>query len=663
MRQKIFFAILFLILLIKPSIAENKDSLFFSDSASYNIILNSKIDIIETGTNPKFDYLNTELSIVLDDSIRQKSIKTKTVPPAEYKDNIFIFTWNDYPGKSVEYSISSEINTYYEFPKVYEKISYPINNVPQNLIIYTQPSEKIDINQKIKLLASTLAEGEDDSYIIVAKLAEWVNKNIKYDLSTVTANANQKASWVLENREGVCDEITNLFIALCRSLGIPARFVSGVAYTNSELFTDEWGLHGWAEVYFPNIGWIPYDVTYGQFGYADVGHIKLRDSIDADKALAKYTWKSYNYDINPGSLDSNVEVLNIGKKAPDRINAKISYYDPSVGFNSYNVLKAKITNPYDYYTASEIRISVPREITIDGDKSRFIALAPKQEKTYYWILKVPGGLNQDYLYTFPIGLMTSLNYTYEGSFLAEKKGVIYDYDTIKELYSSLNSGSSKNINKDYNLSCRAPNKVITNESFELFCTIKNTGNFAINGAKICLENDCKQRDILINQEELINFTYLFDSVGEKSVLLSASAFGIKKSFLNKISSVDKPKIAVEILEYPQNVSYRNIFTIKFLVSKESYSIPSDVDIKLSFGIEKEEWHFDSIESNAPFEINIDAGLLDLNENIFTVNVNYKDEFGNEYNSKENFEVVLNEPNFFEKIQIFITRILNSIFKK
>ena len=60
----------------------------------------------------------------------------------------------------------------------------------------------------------------DDLFIVVYKLAEWVKTNVNYDLSTLTASVSQKASWVLDNKEGVCDEITNLFIALSRALGI-----------------------------------------------------------------------------------------------------------------------------------------------------------------------------------------------------------------------------------------------------------------------------------------------------------------------------------------------------------------------------------------------------------------------------------------------------------
>jgi len=167
---------------------------------------------------------------------------------------------------------------------VTDKVKFPIKELLDELEIYTRPSATVDSdNKEIIRLASVLAEGEDDLYQVAFKLAEWTKNNVKYDLSTLTASVSQKASWVLRNREGVCDELTNLFIAMARSLGIPAKFVSGIAYTNSPLFEEEWGPHGWAEIYFPGYGWIPFDVTYGEFGFIDPGHIKSKEALDADE--------------------------------------------------------------------------------------------------------------------------------------------------------------------------------------------------------------------------------------------------------------------------------------------------------------------------------------------------------------------------------------------
>lgn len=66
---------------------------------------------------------------------------------------------------------------------------------------------------------------------------------------------------LLNSRTGSCRDLSVLFIEICRSAGIPARFVSGYQEGDPDLPQAE--LHAWAEVYLPAIGWRGYDPTYG----------------------------------------------------------------------------------------------------------------------------------------------------------------------------------------------------------------------------------------------------------------------------------------------------------------------------------------------------------------------------------------------------------------
>ena len=141
-------------------------------------------------------------------------------------------------------------------------------------------------------------------------LADWVQKNIEYDLNTLTAEAVKKSSWVFTYRQGVCDELTNLFISFLRSVGIPARFVTGTVYASIE---GTWNNHGWAEVYFPGKGWAPWDVTFGQYGWIDPTHLKLGDSVDSAESSIDYTWRSSHVEIRNEGLDISTSLLEKGK--------------------------------------------------------------------------------------------------------------------------------------------------------------------------------------------------------------------------------------------------------------------------------------------------------------------------------------------------------------
>lgn len=63
-------------------------------------------------------------------------------------------------------------------------------------------------------------------------------------------------------RRGACRDLTVLFMAACRSLGIPARFVSGYQ-AHAETPDGQRHLHAWAEVHLPGQGWRGYDPTHG----------------------------------------------------------------------------------------------------------------------------------------------------------------------------------------------------------------------------------------------------------------------------------------------------------------------------------------------------------------------------------------------------------------
>ncbi|MCC0030467.1 MAG: transglutaminase family protein [Brucellaceae bacterium] len=70
------------------------------------------------------------------------------------------------------------------------------------------------------------------------------------------------AAETLRLGSGACRDLTILFMAACRSLGIPARFVSGYqAYPDVD--DGRRHMHAWPEAWLPGAGWRGYDPTHG----------------------------------------------------------------------------------------------------------------------------------------------------------------------------------------------------------------------------------------------------------------------------------------------------------------------------------------------------------------------------------------------------------------
>jgi len=122
-------------------------------------------------------------------------------------------------------------------------------------------------------MARSIIGSERNSWAAAKRIAEWVNQEIEPNYDVGFASARE----VLENREGDCSEHTVLMVALCRSVGIPARAAVGVMYGEG-IFA----YHMWPEVYVGEwVGldakWLAVDKKSGEY-YTDATHIKLGDS-------------------------------------------------------------------------------------------------------------------------------------------------------------------------------------------------------------------------------------------------------------------------------------------------------------------------------------------------------------------------------------------------
>jgi transglutaminase-like putative cysteine protease len=89
---------------------------------------------------------------------------------------------------------------------------------------------------------------------------------------------------VLRTKVGDCNEHTALFVAMARSIGVPARIAVGLVFMHGAFY-----YHAWPEVYVterPGLGlWLPVDPTLNQFP-ADTTHLRLaRGGLDQQAAI------------------------------------------------------------------------------------------------------------------------------------------------------------------------------------------------------------------------------------------------------------------------------------------------------------------------------------------------------------------------------------------
>ena len=115
----------------------------------------------------------------------------------------------------------------------------------------------------IRALAARLVGGERDPVIVARRITQWVHDSLRKEITVGVPNALR----VLRARTGDCSEHTQLFLALSRAAGIPARGTAGLALVRGKFY-----YHAWPEVYLGR--WIAVDPTFGQFP-ADAAHLRF----------------------------------------------------------------------------------------------------------------------------------------------------------------------------------------------------------------------------------------------------------------------------------------------------------------------------------------------------------------------------------------------------
>ena len=75
---------------------------------------------------------------------------------------------------------------------------------------------------------------------------------------TDPTHAATTAAEAFKLRRGVCQDLTHIFIAAARHLGVPARYVGGHFYRDDGVTAQEAG-HAWAEAYVDRLGWVGFD--------------------------------------------------------------------------------------------------------------------------------------------------------------------------------------------------------------------------------------------------------------------------------------------------------------------------------------------------------------------------------------------------------------------
>ncbi len=176
-------------------------------------------------------------------------------------------------------------------------------------------------------LANEIVEEETNPLIKARKIYDYITQNVQYSYVRQYAAITNIPEYAAYNLKGDCGIQAMLFITLCRIVGIPARWQSGLVVNPNYI-----GCHDWAEFYIEPYGWVFADPSYG-------GGALRRGN--------ENRWNFYFGNLDPFRMVANSEFhynfypkKNFLRQDPyDNQEGEMEYLDRAVFYDEYEVIQ------------------------------------------------------------------------------------------------------------------------------------------------------------------------------------------------------------------------------------------------------------------------------------------------------------------------------------
>lgn len=158
---------------------------------------------------------------------------------------------NASPGNlTIQYSATVTLSPEVDEAQALNEVEH--KELPTEVLPFLNPSRYCESDRLGRFAWKQFGQAET-GYFRVQAICDWVHSRIDYVAGSTDTSSS--ACDVLIQRAGVCRDFAHVSIALCRALGIPARYVSGYAAG-----LEPPDFHGFFEAYL-NESWYLFDAT------------------------------------------------------------------------------------------------------------------------------------------------------------------------------------------------------------------------------------------------------------------------------------------------------------------------------------------------------------------------------------------------------------------
>ena len=145
------------------------------------------------------------------------------------------------------------------------RVSLPLRGEPMTGTVGAVRTLRRSAYRRVYRRALTLTAASPTAYDAVKAIERHLQAEYVYTEQVPSADVPLD-NFLFEERRGYCQQFSGAMAMMLRMVGIPARVAAGFAPGSYNRDTREYRVrdldaHSWVEVYFPGIGWVPFDPT------------------------------------------------------------------------------------------------------------------------------------------------------------------------------------------------------------------------------------------------------------------------------------------------------------------------------------------------------------------------------------------------------------------
>jgi len=205
-------------------------------------------------------------------------------------NDILKVTWYN-PSETIHASLIFKVMNTTKLEPIDTNAPFPLTSLPSDVKPYLLPTEQVpSTHQQIVRKAKQITASAKTEFDAVQQILTWIVDYMNYVLNP----KDYGAIWAIQTGKGNCQNYSHLAATFMRAVGIPVRILNGITLKEpynvrlgNGLLTMRMaeGRHSWIEVYFPDLGWVPFDPQQMQL-FVSNRFIRVEVGLDNNEAVS-----------------------------------------------------------------------------------------------------------------------------------------------------------------------------------------------------------------------------------------------------------------------------------------------------------------------------------------------------------------------------------------